>query len=213
MGAIDQGWRHKYKNWIFDWSGTIVDDMALVVDATNHVMRQYGKPEFDREGFKSSFRLPYGEWYEEVIPGVDLGEIEDHFRKGFAASEATVPVLAYTREFLLQLRSEGVRMFVCTSMDPKAFVEQSNSHALTDFFEETYSGVLDKRKLIESMLVEHSLNKAETVFVGDMIHDIETAHHGGIDSLGVLTGYNTFSELESAKPTRIVNDYSVFLGG
>ena len=31
-----------FKNIIFDWSGTLVDDLALTLDASNYVFSQYG---------------------------------------------------------------------------------------------------------------------------------------------------------------------------
>ena len=102
-------------------------------------------------------------------------------------------------------------MFVCTSMDPTAFVQQAVSHELSDFFIQSYSGVLDKRQLIGDILETHQLCQTDTIFVGDMVHDVETAHHGGIASLAVLTGYNTREELSSVSPTRIVQDYSCFV--
>ena len=37
-----------------------------------------------------------------------------------------------------------------------------------------------------------------------MEHDIETAHHGGVHSCAVLTGYNTLEQLRAAKPDVIV---------
>jgi ADP-ribose pyrophosphatase YjhB (NUDIX family) len=42
------------------------------------------------------------------------------------------------------------------------------------------------------------------LFIGDMQHDIETAHHGGIHSCAVLTGYNTLDQLRAARPDLIV---------
>ncbi len=200
-----------YKNWIFDWSGTIVDDVAVVVDATNHVMRHYKKPELDRAGFLSSFRLPYGEWYAEIIPEADLEDVERHFREGFSASKASVPVLPHAREFLTLLKEKGKTLFVCSSVDPASFDEQATEHQLLGFFEKTYTGVLDKKDLIGDILKAHQLDPAETIFVGDMIHDIETAHHGKLSSLAVLTGYNTKAELESARPSYLVENYSEFL--
>jgi len=197
-----------YKNWIFDWSGTLVDDMALVICATNHVMRQYGKDEYDRDSFKASFRLPYAEFYEEVLPGVPLEEIEDHFRDGFDKSPEHVPILPHAREFLQALKNVDARLFVCTSMDAKAFVIQSENLGLSEFFEETYAGVLDKRELIHDLIEKHDLHPEETVFVGDMIHDVATANHGGLASVAVLTGYNNETELASAHPTLMCRDLS-----
>ena len=37
-----------------------------------------------------------------------------------------------------------------------------------------------------------------------MQHDIETAHHGGVHSCAVLTGYNTLEQLRAAQPDLIV---------
>ena len=200
------------RNWIFDWSGTLVDDMALVVCATNHVLRQYGVAEIDREEFRKSFKLPYSDFYQEYLPGVCMEEIEAHFRYGFSISEATVPKLEYSEEFLAYIKEQGGRMFVLTSMCEIAFGEQLVDLGMEPYFERTYAGVLDKRELIGDILQEQNLVKEETVFVGDMTHDVDTAHHGGVWSVGVLTGYNHRETLMSSKPSVLVNDLKELRG-
>lgn len=71
-------------------------------------------------------------------------------------------------------------------------------------FEREYIRVMDKRKKISDILSENHLNSSETVFIGDMQHDIETAHAGDIHSCAVLTGYNTAEQLAEARPELIV---------
>jgi len=195
--------------WIFDWSGTLVDDMGLVVDATNYVLKQYGKPAIDRAEFRENFCLPYEEFYRVYLPGEDMEEIEAHFRKGFSISEVPVTVLPHALEFLHFLLDSGADLYVLTSMCAQAFSEQLVELGMEDYFTETYAGVLDKRKLIGEIIENHSMEKADTVFVGDMTHDIATAHHGGIMSVGVLTGYNRAPVLAESEPTIMVNDLSV----
>ena len=75
-----------FRALIFDWSGTLVDDMGPTLDATNAVLGRFGKAPMSWEEFRSRFRLPYSEFYEEVLPGVPLEELEDHFRAGFRES-------------------------------------------------------------------------------------------------------------------------------
>ncbi|MFC5051903.1 HAD family hydrolase [Rubritalea spongiae] len=202
--------RGKDWNWIFDWSGTLVDDLALVICATNHVMRIYERSEWERESFRRSFRLPYDDFYREHLPEVDLDELEGHFRHGFAISKETVPVLPHAADFLAFLDSQKSRMFVLSSMCEKAFGEQVKELELGHYFEETYAGVLDKRERIGEIISKHGLDPARTIFVGDMTHDVETAHHGGIYSAGVLTGYNHREVLESVKPTLLLEDLAEF---
>ncbi len=194
------------KHWIFDWSGTLVDDMSLVICATNHVLRQYDKPEINRDTFRKAFRLPYENFYHEYIPGVALNEIEAHFRQGFDQSQKTVPVLPYARELLDKLKAAGCKLYILSSMCEKAFAKQVVELQMDHYFEQTYAGVLDKRVVIKQMMLEHGMGTNNTVFVGDMTHDIETAHHAGVMSIGVLTGYNHAAELASAEPSVMVKN-------
>lgn len=200
-----------FKNLIFDWSGTLVDDLGPVIEATNAVLEKYGKAPYDREGFRRSFRLPYREFYEEVLPGVALEELEGHFRPAFDGATSLVTVLPFAREKLEWARGRGLRMFVLTSMDPLAFARQLEDFGMGDFFESTYSGVLDKREMIEEILENHGLVKDETAFVGDMTHDVETARHGGISSIAVLTGYQHAEVLAGVRPDITVPDLGVLV--
>ncbi|MCU0795037.1 MAG: HAD hydrolase-like protein [Akkermansiaceae bacterium] len=195
-----------FQNLIFDWSGTLVDDLPPVLDATNHVFSVYGLPVMDREEFRRRFRLPYRGFYEEMLPGIPLEELEVHFRQAFAASRAPVTVLPHAREKLEWCRQRGIRCFVLTSMDSDAFHSQLADFGLESYFEATYSGVLDKREVILGIVERHRLVPEDTAFVGDMVHDIETAHHAGLTSVAVLTGYTHAGALADASPSVTVAD-------
>jgi phosphoglycolate phosphatase-like HAD superfamily hydrolase/ADP-ribose pyrophosphatase YjhB (NUDIX family) len=198
-----------FRNLIFDWSGTLVDDLGPVIEATNAVLRKYDLPPLDREGFRRRFRLPYREFYTEVLPHVPLEELEAHFRPAFDAAATPVTVLPHAREKLEWCAAIGVRTFVLTSMDAVAFERQMDDFGFRDLFEATYAGVLDKREVIHQILETHGLDPAETAFVGDMTHDVETARHGGISSIAVLTGYNHPEILARVRPDITVPDLGV----
>ena len=198
-----------FHNLIFDWSGTLVDDLGPVIEATNAVLGKYQIPPLDREGFRRRFRLPYHEFYSELLPTVPLAELESHFRPAFDAALTPVTVLPHAREKLEWCAACGIRTFVLTSMDSIAFERQMNDFGLSGLFEATYSGVLDKREVIHQILENHHLDPAQTAFVGDMTHDVETARHGGLASIAVLTGYNHPEVLASVRPDLTVPDLGV----
>lgn len=200
----------KYKNLIFDWSGTLVNDFPPTLEATNVVLRHYGQSSMDDAEFRERFRLPYTDFYQEVLPQVALAELEDVFRMAFRASKHVVDVLPHAREMLEWGRSLGCRFFVLSSMDAGVFQEQAERLELAGFFEDIHAGVIDKRLRISLIMEKHRLVHAETAFVGDMVHDIETAHHGGVSSVAVLTGYDPRPRLEAAKPTLLLEDLSHF---
>ncbi|MBC8126962.1 MAG: HAD hydrolase-like protein [Gloeobacteraceae cyanobacterium ES-bin-144] len=198
-----------FRNLIFDWSGTLVDDLGPVIEATNAVLRIYSVPPMDRESFRRSFRLPYREFYTDILPHVPLEELEAHFRPAFDAAITPVTILPHAREKLEWCAALGIRTFVLTSMDSLAFKRQLLDFGLQDLFVATYSGVLDKREIIHQILETHHLDPSETAFVGDMTHDVETARHGGISSIAVLTGYNHPEILAAVRPDITVPDLGV----
>ncbi|HUJ72399.1 MAG TPA: HAD hydrolase-like protein, partial [Verrucomicrobiae bacterium] len=58
--------------------------------------------------------------------------------------------------------------------------------------------------------------RAETMFVGDMEHDIEAGKTGGIHTCAVLTGYNHLDKLRAMEPDLICNhlgELQAFLAG
>jgi phosphoglycolate phosphatase len=73
-----------------------------------------------------------------------------------------------------------------------------------EFIDQPYVEILDKRTKIREILKENNLAPNETLFIGDMQHDIETAKHGGVFSCAVLTGYNRLEQLRASEPDLIV---------
>ncbi len=189
-----------FRALILDWSGTLVDDSAPTLAATNEVLTKYGKPAMSWEQFRESFRLPYSEWYDEHVPGIGLEELEEHFRAAFDSSSHPVTPLEGAAEFLEWCHGNGIRLFVLTSMNVECFRQQLVSFGFERFFECTYAGVVDKRSRIHEIMENHDLERAETAYVGDMAHDIDTAHHGGVTSVGVLSGYDPAPRLAAAGP-------------
>jgi phosphoglycolate phosphatase len=198
-----------FRNLIFDWSGTLVDDLGPVIEATNAVLAKYCVEALDREGFRRCFRLPYPEFYAELLPDIPLAELEAHFRPAFDSAITPVTILPHAREKLEWCTALGIRTFVLTSMDTLAFERQMDAFEVRHHFEATYSGVLDKREIIHQILATHHLDPTETAFVGDMTHDVETARHGGISSIAVLTGYNHAEILAAVRPDITVPDLGV----
>ena len=84
--------------------------------------------------------------------------------------------------------------------------EKLLSNPVMEYFEVAYTEIMDKREKIREILKTHDLNPNETMFVGDMIHDIETARHGGVLDVAVLTGFDTIEKLLPSKPTIIAVD-------
>lgn len=192
------------RNIIFDWSGTLVDDLPAVWKATNHVLIQAQRPELTLEQFRAEFCLPFTLFYDRHIPHIPLPQLETWFHGHFRQVQDSVCELPHAREFLEFCRAQKLRTFLLSTVHRDHFAVQAAVTGFDRFIDRPYVNVWDKRKKIHEILEENGLAPNETLFVGDMQHDMETAHHGGIHSCAVLTGYNTLEQLRQSKPDLIV---------
>ncbi len=197
-----------FRNLIFDWSGTLCDDLALTIEATNHVLSHYKRPPLDVDSFRAEFYLPYPSYYETKIPEATMDELEDLYRFAFDRSATTVKLLPHARRFMDFCTEQGIRCFILTSMDSKAFAIQVEELGLSSYFEHIHSGIRNKEVYIGQLMQQHNLHPDETAFIGDMSHDIDAAHCASITGIGVLTGYNNAQQLAAATPDLIVPDLS-----
>ena len=192
------------RNVIFDWSGTLVDDLPAVWQATNHVLSRAGRPRMSLEQFRSEFCLPFTIFYDKHVPHIPLPQLEEWFHNRFRLEQDSVIPLPHAREFLEFCRARRLRTFVLSTVHRDHFTKQSGKTGFDAFIDTLYIGIWDKRRKIHAILKKHRLKAEETLFVGDMQHDIETARHGGVHSCAVLTGYNTLEQLRAAQPDLIV---------
>lgn len=193
------------RNVLLDWSGTLADDLGAVLQATNAIFREYGRNEFTREEFRQHFRLPFSGFYAEFLPEATLEGLEALYERFFAGLNDEIELLPGAMEFLDFCAKTGRRTFLLSTIKRSHFSIQAGRLGVLERFEHAYVEVMDKREMIREILRVHDLDPAETAFVGDMVHDIETAKHGGVLDIAVLTGFDPLEKLAAANPTVILD--------
>src|SRR5476651_1116881 len=200
------------RNIIFDWSGTLVDDLPAVLKASNFVLSQAGKQQMSLDQFRAEFSLPFKKFYDRHTPDVPMEKLEDWFHTEFKRAQTSVVELPHARDFLEFCRAKKFRTFLLSTVHADHFAVQCRVTGFDAFLDKPYTDVWDKREKIHEILAENNLRADETLFIGDMEHDIATAKHGGVHSCAVLTGYNTLEQLRNAKPDLIVEHLSELRG-
>jgi phosphoglycolate phosphatase len=203
------------KNLIFDWSGTLADDLPCVLRTTNAMLAHFGQEVMSEAQFRETFRLPFTEFYDEVLPGVALEELQRLYRHHFP-EDGVVPMLEHAREMLEYGAATGRRLVLLSSAPLEHFEKQAGVLGVRDFFERVSCGVVDKRAELVRLLAELDMRPEETAFIGDMRHDIDAAHAAGVISVAVATGYESVPQLMTAQPEVLLRNLAALprlLGG
>ena len=194
------------QNVLLDWSGTLADDLSAVLVATNLIFAEYGRDPLTREEFREHFRLPFSGFYADLLPAATSEGLEALYERFFLGLNDKIDLLPGALEFLKFCRCTGRRTFLLSTIKTSHFNIQASRLGVHEYFEVAYTEIMDKREKIREILEIHSLDPKETMFVGDMVHDIETAKHGGVLDVAVLSGFDRIEKLIPACPTIIARD-------
>ena len=196
------------RNVILDWSGTLADDLSAVLRATNLIFAEYGRDPLTLDQFRQHFRLPFSGFYADLLPEAEAEGLEALYERFFHGLNNEINLLPGALEFLQFCRATERRTFLLSTIKTSHFKIQASRLGVMEFFEVAYTEIMDKREKIREIITTHDLDPRETMFVGDMIHDIETARHGGVLDVAVLSGFDTIEKLMISDPTIIAKDIS-----
>lgn len=204
---------HTYVNLLLDLDGTLTDPRDGIVGCIRHALLEIGEtPPADQElerfigpPLRNAFRELVGSSPQRIEAAVEA------YRGRFtAAGMFENAVYDGVLGALASLSERKVRLFLATSK-PRVYAERILSHfSLGTHFIGIYGSELDGRLSDKSDLIAHILNDAgldseQTIMVGDREHDVRGAIANRIQPIGVLWGYGSRSELETAGARRLID--------
>ncbi len=191
------------RNIIFDWSGTLADDFQCTYLTNMAVFQRLGLRSLSAEQFRKEFSLPYMEFYRNYT-GVSKEEIDRIFAEEF---QSPPPQELYpgVKDTLAGLRQSGVRLAILSTCVKSKLLEEMECSGIGGFFVDVRGGVYDKAEELPDILKANGFSQAETAFVGDMTHDIESGKKAGVISVAITWGYQTREKLEGCKPTHVIS--------
>ena len=96
---------------VWDWNGTLVDDLEVVVLSVNAVMREFDGPVVTVEDYRSHYRRPVRRFYDHLL-GRSVDEdswarIDTIFHEHYVAHNHMAPLAAGAIEALETVTGNG----------------------------------------------------------------------------------------------------------
>jgi len=177
------------KNIILDWSGTISDDFIIVYKTTNLVFQELDLPKISEEEFKREFTLPYMNFWRKYIPNAEREKLQKIYAKAFEQVEDQPQIYPGVQEVLQRLHSSGKKLAILSTHVKEKIKEEATEYGIHDIFLEINGGIHDKRGKIMEIMERNGFNPEETMYIGDMVHDIETGKLAGVTTVALTWGY------------------------
>lgn len=189
---------------LFDWNGTVMNDVARAAAAANQALEKFGM-ELTEEEFQLGFTLPLREWFSGLgVPDEHTVEAAAHWNR---AMEVEAAARESARETLTALRARGAITGVVTAAAPGSVMADLRANGLDGLFDLIHTDVEDKVECLRSL--RHLGGAA--VYVGDTAYDITSARAAGYTAVSIGGGYQHATVLAGARPDHHIEDLAAVL--
>ena len=195
------------KAFIFDWSGTLSNNIHCFQKVCDIIFEMYGKHTITRQELRENFTLPYMLFWNKYIPEMSVERQKELYLK-YIHEVGEPELFPRVKEIITYLHSKGYLLYVLSSDPPCKHALELKHSGLARCFSKVISGVYIKTDSIVSLIDEFNLSKKYTYYVGDTSGDIEAGKQAGIKTVGITWGFQEKKKLAQAKPDFLIDDIS-----
>ncbi len=195
---------------VFDWDGTLMDSMAAIVKAIQQSAVDLGLRFPSDADSKKVIGLGLVEAFEAVwpeLPKTQYADLVAAYRKNYLNEDGDLEFFGGVFEMLAELKERGKTLAVATGKSRIGLdraIKRTNS---ADFFAATRTSdecfSKPHPQMLEEIIAELGFEPAQSLMVGDSIHDLLMANSAGVASVGVSYGAFDAEILKSANPLAV----------
>jgi len=194
----------KYKHIIWDYNGTLLNDVGLCVEIINELLEARNLPIMSVEEYRQQFDFPVKDYYERI--GFD-------FKKESFEKVGTEFIIQYDKrsnktklhegvpDLLKEISDAGIRQSILSARKKEQLDEELKKFGIFNFFDfvfgldDHYAG--GKTEIGKELLQKIDLPSNDILLIGDTTHDCETANILGTVVLAVSYGHHPKEKLSS----------------
>ncbi len=187
---------------VWDWNGTLIDDVELCRAALNHMLERRGLPPVDATTHAAHFGFPIRPYYEHV--GFDFAkesfdEVSRQFVDFYEARRENLPVRKGARQALKAATGIGLGQSLLSAYHEDLLTRLVRERGLDSHFQ-SLNGTdnLNAEGKIargQRWLQEAGLRPQELLLIGDTLHDAELAEALGARCVLIESGHQSRDRL------------------
>ena len=184
---------------LWDWNGTLLDDVALCVDALNRLLRL--------AQYREIFGFPIEDYY--IRAGFDFSknsykELADDYMQDYLARAGACPLAESAVPALSLLKGAGVQQVILSASNLPVLEQQVTERGVRPYFDRLLG--LDNiyaRSKVEvglaylTELKQRGAVPAQAIMIGDSVHDFEVAQALGVRCVLQTAGHQSAQQLRA----------------
>ncbi|MEN8113451.1 MAG: HAD family hydrolase [Actinomycetota bacterium] len=189
---------------VWDWNGTLVDDLPIVVECVNAALAAIGERPIDGDAYREHYTRPVYRFYESLldreIRQSEWETLDWVFHERYAASLDRVPLADGANDALNAVDSRGWSQSILSMWWEEELAACVNRRGLTDRMTLIQGNRNDgggtKAEHLRNHLETLSVAPSSAVLIGDALDDASAAREVGVRCILYDGGSHHTEELE-----------------
>ena len=179
----------KYKNIIWDWNGTILNDTPVAFEATNILLERFDYPTITLEFYRDNIDTPIVNFYSKIfdLNKHDVKMLDDEWGAMYNQLSDKIQLHAGVEEMLSTFANNNINQIILSAFKTNEITKYARKFSIEHYFEnvlETQNIVMESKTVRgRRYMQEHGFVPEQTVYIGDTIHDYDTARGLGVDCI------------------------------
>ena len=199
---------------IWDWNGTLLNDIEICVDSINILLKQRNHKTLSLEKYREIFTFPVKDYYiragfnfeKEPFDKVAIEFIDIYREKILNAS-----LFSEVEQTLNFFKIKGFKQIIISAMEKDFLIQSVEQNKIETYFE-TIAGInnhhaVSKLELTQNIVINQKINPNKCILIGDTLHDFEVAENISCKCILVASGHQSLKKLSKAN-CRIVSNLS-----
>ena len=192
----------KYTHLIWDFNGTVLDDVDIGIESANSLLLRCGLAPFEsKDAYRSIFGFPIRDYYMRM--GIDFSktpfeELAPIWVEEYLSRADRAKINEGVSETIMKLKTLGISQILLSATEIDMLKEQLRLLGMETCFDEILGldniHAASKERLAQRWCVEHP--SARPLFLGDTDHDFLVAKATGNDCVLFAGGHQSRGRLE-----------------
>ena len=194
-----------YAHIIWDWNGTLLDDLNLCLEIINNLLSKNHLPAISRDNYLAIFGFPVQDYYRNI--GFDFEKesfevVSTEFISAYEKGRPNCLLMSGAQETLEWFLSSGYTQSILSASKQAYLNKAVLDYGIKDYFI-SINGLdnhhaAGKFDLAKEFMIDQNLASNTILLIGDTLHDAEIAASLGVDCWLIPNGHQDRQRLESA---------------
>ncbi len=190
---------------LWDWNGTLLDDLQYAIGVRNRVFPLFGLPTIDSlEDYYSQFTFPVRLYYERAgVTDANFVQVANAWMDEYVRGCREIPLHEDAASVVHALKAAGIRQVVLSASKLDILSQQLSYYPELDGCFDSVLGLSDiyarsKEAIGCAYLERCGIPAQDCVMLGDTLHDADVARAMGARCILVARGHQSWAVLEKA---------------